>query len=95
MEKALIMEADDNVATAIADLEAGEMVTMSIGSLRRQVTLREPVPFGHKLALQPLAKGANVVKYGEVIGRTRAGILEGQHVHVHNIESLRGRGDLK
>jgi hypothetical protein len=31
---------------------------------------------------------------GEVIGRATQAIPTGRHAHVHNIESLRGRGDL-
>jgi altronate dehydratase small subunit len=41
-----------------------------------------------------IGKGDDVVKYGEIIGRATADIAKGEHVHVHNIESLRGRGDI-
>jgi altronate dehydratase small subunit len=41
-----------------------------------------------------MKKGDDVIKYGEVVGRTTATINIGDHVHVHNVESLRGRGDL-
>ena len=34
-----------------------------------------------------------IVKYGEIIGRATQDIAVGQHVHVHNLESCRGRGD--
>jgi altronate dehydratase small subunit len=37
--------------------------------------------------------GADVLKYGQVIGRTSRAIKAGEHVHVHNVESARGRGD--
>lgn len=36
-----------------------------------------------------------VIKYGEIIGKASVEIRKGQHVHVHNLESLRGRGDLE
>ncbi len=32
-------------------------------------------------------------KYGQVIGRATKDIEAGGHVHVHNLESTRGRGD--
>jgi altronate dehydratase small subunit len=41
-----------------------------------------------------ISKGQDVLKYGEVIGQATQDISEGKHVHVHNVESLRGRGDL-
>ncbi|VFS54652.1 Uncharacterised protein [Leminorella grimontii] len=34
-----------------------------------------------------------VYKYGESIGRATQAIELGEHVHVHNVESERGRGD--
>ncbi len=43
------------------------------------------VPFGHKVALRDIAAGAEVVKYGVVIGRAQADIAAGEHVHVHNV----------
>ena len=52
------------------------------------------VPYGHKIAVQPIAKGEHIVKYGEVIGAATRDIAEGEYVHVHNLEALRGRGDL-
>ena len=32
-------------------------------------------------------------KYGEEIGMASADIREGEHVHIHNLESMRARGD--
>jgi altronate dehydratase small subunit len=34
-----------------------------------------------------------VRKYAEVIGLATEKIARGQHVHVHNVEGLKGRGD--
>ncbi len=42
------------------------------------------VPFGHKVALRPIAAGEPVVKYGIAIGRATRDIAAGEHVHVHN-----------
>jgi altronate dehydratase small subunit len=41
-----------------------------------------------------IEKGEAIVKYGEVIGRATQQIILGKHVHIHNVESLRGRGDV-
>jgi len=38
--------------------------------------------------------GEPVIKYGSPIGLATVEIAEGQHVHVHNVASTRGRGDL-
>lgn len=79
------MKPGDNVATALRDVSAGE-AWESIETL-------QPVPFGHKVAVQPIACGEHVVKYGESIGAATVAIRPGEHVHVHNIEGIRGRGD--
>ncbi len=67
----------DGVATALRDLDAGEAL---LG-----VTLAEPVAKGHKVALQPIAAGAPVVKFGFPIGRATRAIAPGEHVHTHNL----------
>ena len=35
------------------------------------------------------------MKYGESIGAASCDIKKGDYVHVHNLEALRGRGDLE
>jgi len=97
MAKALVINKKDNVATALENLKEGEEINISIkdkGEVRR-VKLRQQIPFGHKLAIEKIEKGQAVIKYGEGIGRATQDIEIGQHVHIHNVESLRGRGDLK
>ncbi len=88
--QALSMHADDNVALAAVDLSAG----MAVAVDGRQITLRQRIPFGHKFAVRPIARGEVVLKYGQPIGRASADIAVGEHVHTHNVESMRGRGDL-
>ena len=51
---------DDNVAVALQDLQAGDVV--------EGVTLLTDVPRGHKVVLRDLAQGENVIKYGFPIG---------------------------
>jgi altronate dehydratase small subunit len=70
------------------------VASVGIGDKTVPVTLVDAVEFGHKFALKDIAKGDDILKYGEVIGRATAAIPTGAHAHVQNIESLRGRGDL-
>src|SRR5262249_47925758 len=46
----------------------------------------EPVGRGHKLAIQAIADGAPVRKFGQIIGRATRAIGPGEHIHVHNVE---------
>jgi len=91
--KVVMLNPADNVAVALADIAAGTRIRVVCGESVFEVELAEPVEFGHKFAVRPIAAGENVIKYGEVIGRATVDIRPGQHVHVHNIEGIRGRGD--
>jgi len=91
--RAIVVDPRDSVATALADLAAGEVLTVRVGDKDCRLTLRAPIAFGHKVALMPIQPGEPVRKYGEVIGRATQAIAAGEHVHGHNLEGMRGRGD--
>jgi altronate dehydratase small subunit len=91
--KAIVLNPKDNVATAIADLEAGTVISLEINGRPVAITLASNVPTGHKFALQDLKKGEAVIKYGEPIGQTTGDVLRGENIHVHNLMS-RPRGGL-
>ncbi|MBM3739059.1 MAG: altronate dehydratase, partial [Acidobacteria bacterium] len=55
----------DNIAVARVALSAGQRVRVN-GS---EVTLRDPIPMGHKLALHAVAPGGTIIRYGQVMGR--------------------------
>jgi len=78
----------------IENVDAGEQVATSGSPSDTQVVAAEVIRLGHKIALRTIQKGEDIIKYGEVIGRATEMIGVGRHVHVHNVESLRGRGDL-
>lgn len=93
-QRALMTHENDSVATALTDLSAGDDVSFERGCALETLRVADDISFGHKFALTDIPEGSCVVKYGEVIGRATAFIGKGRHVHVHNLESLRGRGDL-
>lgn len=93
MARAIVHNRQDNVATLIDNGAAGEQCEPR-GEGKDRFRLSTDIPYGHKVAIKPIAKGDSIVKYGEKIGRATAAIGAGEHVHVHNVESLRGRGDL-
>jgi len=85
----------DNVATALRDIKDNEVVIVTTGDKRDKVRIIEKILFGHKFALCDISIGDKIIKYGEVIGRATKFVPMGTHAHIHNIESLRGRGDLQ
>lgn len=90
MKPALVISARDNVATALEMLEPGR--SLELGP--RRVVVRDRIPPGHKVAIEAIATGHEVLKYGSAIGTALSDIAIGAHVHTHNVASSRGRGDL-
>lgn len=86
---AIVVSRSDNVATALRNLAGGERAEFEGGV----VELKNEIRFGHKFAISEIKSGSEIKKYGETIGRAISGIAAGEHVHTHNVESLRGRGD--
>jgi len=94
-KEVFILDPKDNVATLVSDSgRQGVAFRLVVDGVEREFILAGDIPFGHKFAIRPIAKGTPVVKYGYSIGTATADIRPGEHVHIHNIESNRGRGDL-
>ena len=45
------------------------------------------IKVGHKVALKDIKLGEYVYKYGQIIGRAKKDIKEGEWIHSHNLES--------
>lgn len=80
------MSEKDNVAVALEDIPEGKVVELN----NRKIDITQNIDFGHKFAIKDIQEGENIVKYGEIIGVAASDIKTGQHVHVHNVKSLRG-----
>ena len=93
--EAIVLHKKDNAATAVQPLEAGDNIIVEIGGGSVTVQLIQSIPFGHKFALMDINKGERIIKYGETIGLATAEIKSGGHVHLHNVEGMRGRGDIQ
>lgn len=88
---ALVLHRDDDVAILLRDVAAGERIEMLAEGVLTPLDIRTPMPTGHKAALRDMSAGHHVRKYGEVIGELGAPVARGEHVHVHNLFSLRAR----
>ena len=73
----------DNVAVAIANLPAGEVLLVD----DLNITLREEIPAGHKFALKDFEPGENVIKYGHPIGHTTVSVKQGDWMNERNIQT--------
>jgi hypothetical protein len=92
-KKALIMDKKDNVATLTSDANLGDFVEVisKTGNAEIRVKARDQIPFGHKVSLASIEKNGKIIKYGKIIGVSSKSIKKGEHVHVHNVKSLKVR----
>lgn len=84
----IVVDPKDNVATARVEIDSG--IVLSCDG-KENITVRESIPFGHKLALELIAKSEPVIKYGQRIGVATRDIATGELVHVNNLSGERGR----
>ncbi len=85
---------DDNICVATHKLSAGSVIRCNGTSF----TLATDVELGGKLALEALAAGNKVIKFGKPIGTLKASVALGEYIHTHNLQSdyipTYDRGDL-
>lgn len=92
---AMIIDKRDHVATCIAQVKRGETVELMLnGRKTKKIKAKQNIPYAHKICIKPMKKGEHCLKYGLSIGSATKDIQIGDYIHVHNIESNRGRGDL-
>ncbi len=76
----------DNVVVALKDLTKGTEFDVN----GKTIVLTKDVPRGHKIAIQDIKKGENVINYGDPIGHAKEDIACGEHVHVNNTKTNLG-----
>lgn len=85
---ALLMNAADNVVTCVKEVAAGDQIVYRKGEEICSLEARETIPSCHKAALEALKENDEVIKYGELIGRTTAPVEKGCWVSHNNIYSV-------
>lgn len=86
-KKWLWLHTQDNVAVALSDFVKGDRIRIN----GTELVLRDVVDYGHKFAVKDVQEGEPIIKYAETIGVAAKAISAGDHVHVHNVKSLRAR----
>lgn len=79
--QALEINKNDNIAVAIADLSAGEEVTVN----GKTYKLVSDVPIKHKFALKDFSIGDPVVMYGVLVGKASRAIRAGERISTENL----------
>lgn len=73
----------DNVVVAIQEQKKGTVIVVE----GVQITLKEDVPAGHKIAIKDFVEGENVIKYGYPIGHTITDKPAGSWLNETNIKT--------
>ena len=93
---AMIIDKTDHVATCISAVKRGETVElMRDGRKSKKIKAKQNIPFAHKICVKGMKEGDQCLKYGLSIGSASKDIQVGDYIHIHNLESNRGRGDLE
>jgi len=95
MSRVVIHDRGDSVGVAVEDVRAGddvEVVYIVDKLVVGKVRALENIPLGHKIALKDIKTGDRVIKYGRPIGVATRDIRAGEHVHTHNLKSIRWGG---
>ncbi len=77
---------NDNVIVALKEIEKGTKVVID----NAEVEAKEAIPAGHKMAVEDIPTGGEVVKYGFRIGNAKEDITAGSWVHTHNVKTALG-----
>ena len=79
MYNLITLHKNDNIAVAPMSIPSKKKITEKLVS-------KNSIPFGHKIALSNINKNDFIYKYGQIIGTASKDILEGEHVHSHNLK---------
>lgn len=86
----MIIEPIDNVAVAIESLSPGDAASYQLpDGTFHTVTIQTFIPLYHKFAVRKIGAGEKIIKYAEHIGEASVDINPGEHVHIHNVISVR------
>lgn len=90
MQNFLKINDNDNVVVALNAIPQGESITVEVSGQSRQITAREEIPAGHKMAVCDIPAGGEVIKYGYRIGNAKEEIPAGAWIHTHNVGTALG-----
>jgi altronate dehydratase len=86
---AIMLRPEDNVATVVNDVKAGDTVSFSKNGEQCVIKAAESIPAYHKIAVSDLKKGDHIIKYGQIIGGlTVDEVKKGCWISHKNIMSL-------
>jgi altronate dehydratase small subunit len=92
-KRAIVIAETDNVANLVGEGRKGEQILVDSEDASQTFQLATDIPPNHKFAITQIRKGQDIIKYGLRIGLATSDIAIGEHVHAHNIDSLRAQSE--
>ncbi|QRF75863.1 galactarate dehydratase [Thermoplasmatales archaeon] len=91
VSKFLVHANEDFVGVATYDIKKGEEVEGVFLSNGQKTSVKaiEDISLGHKIALRDIKNGDKILEYSEPVGKATKDIKKGEHVHIHNIKTMR------
>lgn len=86
MQKVIRIHAHDNVWVALADIAAGETLTLD-GVI---VTAREDIPAKHKIFAKDIPQGGEIMMYGVLVGKAQLDVQAGSRMTTGNTKHASG-----
>jgi len=87
MENSILIRPNDSVVTVIEPIAKGRAIHYP--GCKQPLLASQDIPIYHKVAITEIKKGEHLYKYGEKFGIATTDIAPGEHVHIHNVASLR------
>lgn len=73
----------DSVVVCLRNFKKGEYIELD----GKQIKLLQDTPAGHKVLLEDVAEGGNIIKYGYPIGHARTALKAGEWVNENNLKT--------
>ena len=86
---ALLISEKDSVGVTIEELKVGNVASYKVNDEVKKVSIIQDIPIYHKFAIVNVKAVDLVYKDVQVSGKATEDIKVGQHVHTHNIISIR------
>ena len=83
MKEFIKINSKDNVVIVLRNYKKDEVIKID----EKEIKILQETMKGHKIALENISKGENILKYGMPIGYALEDIKVGEWVHTHNIRT--------
>ncbi|MFE4240087.1 UxaA family hydrolase [Peribacillus butanolivorans] len=88
MNKIVQLHSKDDVVISLHEIRKGESLQIQSGDNEIiNIKARDDIPKGHKILVNPVKQGADVLKFGYSIGKAKKDLYAGEWVHTHNLGS--------